>query len=90
MAAGDVSFPITDEWAEEIASEMDNDGALIQSMRVREARLEAMAKLATECWNRWESLQAEWKADRTHASWPRDKFESYLDALKTEAEEALK
>lgn len=60
----------------------------------REQRLEAVAKLATECWSRWELMFEQQekirKAGNPVLSWPRDAFEAYLDCLRTDALEALK
>jgi hypothetical protein len=57
-------------------------------------RLDAVARLAAECWDRWERLheqqEAIRKSGRPMPSWPRDEFEGYLDALQTDAPEALK
>jgi hypothetical protein len=56
-------------------------------------KLEAVARLAAEGWGRWETMCAQQEALRAAGrgvhSHPRDAFESYLDALKTDAEEAL-
>lgn len=57
----------------------------------RQEKLEALAILAAEAWDRWETLQADWKkiadSGKPMPSWPRDKFESYIDALTCDAKE---
>jgi hypothetical protein len=75
---------------------LDDDERTVNdtSQTTRSQKLEAVARLAIEGWERWEKMGERQDAYRKNGtplpSWPRDEFESWLDALKTDAEEALR
>lgn len=61
-------------------------------MALDAGRLEAVVRLAAEAWERLEAMYREQDECRRRGglpSWPRDRFESYVDALTTDAKTAL-